>query len=190
MRFTLADGVNLSRLLLLVPWVGLYAAGSGLALAVMAAIVATDLVDGPLARRLHTEGPRGRLLDAGCDAAVVVTAGLAAGVSDARYLLLPGLAVVCVASWFGGGARAGCVRYTRLGRHDGAACYMLLLFMSAGPLLPLRPGLRWTLEWVALCGLGLLLGASTAENLLATEVRARRAGERRRVGSDMGGDPS
>lgn len=185
MRIGFADGVSLSRLLFLAPWVWLYGAGSGWALAVMAAIVATDVADGPLARRLRTAGPRGRLLDAGCDAAVVVVAALVVGLKDTRFLLLSGIAVACFASWGACSIRDGFACYTRLGRYDGAACYVLILLVSAGPLFPAGLGLRRMAGWLAVSGVGLLLAVSTVENLAAlghvpSGATASAAGSRKR----------
>jgi phosphatidylglycerophosphate synthase len=164
MRRRLADAVSLSRLVLLIPWILL--AGSRWALPIMAVIVLTDLIDGPIARRLSTAGPRGQILDAACDAVVLIAAAGVLGVKDARFLCLAGLMAVCFASWGAYSARIGRMAYTRLGRYDGAACYALIMFASAaswfsafGNPVPV------IMEWTAIAVAASLLVISTVENV-------------------------
>jgi phosphatidylglycerophosphate synthase len=71
-QFTYADAVTASRLVML-PFLlyGLGARLSGLALATLAAMLATDLVDGRIARRLGQVRPFGAALDATIDFLVI-----------------------------------------------------------------------------------------------------------------------
>ena len=108
-----ADAISFSRLALLVPLVRFERTESPWTVAVLAAIVLSDLIDGPIARRLGTAGSRGASIDAACDVLVVMSAAIAAGLSDARYMSLAFLSY---------GAFSLLIRrfaYTRLGRYDG-----------------------------------------------------------------------
>src|SRR5512136_2246378 len=131
MRRHLANIITLSRLLLMVPWSICVMADSSWALAVMALIIATDIIDGPIARRLKTAGPLGGALDAGCDAAVCFAAAVLLGLSDTRYLAAAALMAASFLSWMALGRIEGGQSYTRLGRYNGAACYALILAASA-----------------------------------------------------------
>ena len=172
-----ADAVSLSRVALMVPLVRFVVAGSPWALAVLAAIVASDLLDGPIARRLGTAGSRGALIDASCDVFVALSAAIAAGLSDARYL---GLAAIMSMAFLSYGALSliiGRFAYTRLGRYDGAVSYGLIAVASARPLLA-AIGVAPAAEWIFLGISALFLAVSTAENV-AGIARAVRCLERR-----------
>jgi phosphatidylglycerophosphate synthase len=174
MRRRLADAVSLSRLVLLAPWVWLQAAGSRWALLIMAAIVLTDLIDGPIARRFSTAGLRGQLLDAACDAVVLIVAAAVVGLKDARFLGLAGLMIACFASWGAYSAIAGRLAYTRLGRYNGAACYVLIVMASSAPWVSaFAIQVPAVMEWAAIAVPVSLLGVSTAENVVGM-VRACR----------------
>ena len=161
-----ADAVSLSRVVLLVPLVWFMIVGSPWTMAVLAAIVASDLLDGPIARRLGTGGSRGALIDASCDVLVVMGAAIAAGLSDARYA---GLAAVMAMAFLSYGAFSliiGRFAYTRLGRYDGVVSYSVIAVASAKPLLAMiGVAVPPAAEWVFLCLSTLFLAISTAENV-------------------------
>ncbi len=169
MRRWTVDLVSLSRLALLVPWISCAIAGSLWALPVMAAIIASDLVDGLLARRLSTPGGRGALLDAACDALIVVAATVTLGLGEARYFGLAGLMTAAFISWGAYSLVAGRFAYTRLGKYDGALCYLLVAVASARPWLAALDLRAPVLGEGALSGLvAVFLGISTAENIAGT----------------------
>ena len=161
-----ADAVSLSRVLLLVPLVWLVIVGSQWAVVVLAAIIASDLLDGPIARRLGTAGSRGALLDATCDVLVVMSAAIAAALSDARYA---GLAAVMAMAFLSYGALSliiGRFAYTRLGRYDGVVSYGAIAIASARPLFALiGVTVPSAVEWIILCISAVFLAVSTAENV-------------------------
>jgi hypothetical protein len=98
------------------------------------------------------------------------------GLRDWRFLPLALLTAACFACWALRCLRAGGFAYSRLGRYDGAACYLLILFGSAAPWFP-PPAARayGFLLWGAVGATALLLGASGVENTVAL-LRAHRAG--------------
>jgi phosphatidylglycerophosphate synthase len=164
----LADTLSLSRLLFFPFWAILVYGGSRWAAPVMVLIMLTDLVDGPIARRVGTAGPRGQRLDGLCDLLVVAGGAVVLGLRDWRFLPLALLTAACFACWALRCLRAGGFTYSRLGRYDGAACYLLILFGSAAPWFP-PPAARvyGFLLWGALGATALLLGASGVENTAA-----------------------
>ncbi len=161
-----ADAVSLSRVALMVPFVRFVVAGSPWALMVLAAIVASDLLDGPIARRLGTAGSRGALIDAACDVLVVMSAAVAAALSDARYA---GLAAVMAMAFLSYGALSliiGRFAYTRLGRYDGVVSYSAIAIASARPLSALiGVTVPSAVEWIILCFSAVFLAVSTVENV-------------------------
>ena len=160
-----ADAVSLSRVVLLVPLVWFMIVGSPWALAVLAAIVASDLLDGPIARRLGTAGSRGALIDATCDVLVVMSAAIAAALSDARYA---GLAVVMAMAFLSYAALSliiGRFAYTRLGRYDGVVSYGVIAVASVKAPLAAIGATVPAAEWVFLCISAVFLAVSTAENV-------------------------
>ena len=168
LRGRLADAVSLSRLLFFPLWAVLVYGVSRWAAPVMVLIILTDLVDGPIARRLGTAGPRGQRLEGLCDLLVAAGGAVVLGLRDWRFLPLAVLTAGCFACWSLRCLRAGGFAYSRLGRYDGAACYLLILFRSAAPWFP-PPAARvyGLLLWVALIATALLLGASGVENIAA-----------------------
>ncbi len=173
-----ADAVSYSRLVLLVPLVWYMNAGSLWALAVLAAIVASDLVDGPIARRLGTAGSRGAFIDAGCDVLVVMSAAVAAGLSDLRYT---GLATVMAMAFLSYGALSliiGRFAYTRLGRYDGVVSYCVIAVASGKPLLEaIGVTVPPAAEWVFLSLSALFLAVSAAENAAGIVAALERRGQ-------------
>jgi len=161
LNIRLADAVSLSRLLFFPLWAVLAYGGSRWAAPLMVLIMLTDLVDGPIARRLGTAGPCGQRLDGLCDVLVVAGGAVVLGLRDWRFLPLALLTVACFACWALRCLRAGGFAYSRLGRYDGVACYLLILFGSAAPWFP-APATRvyGFLLRGALGATALLLGAS------------------------------
>jgi phosphatidylglycerophosphate synthase len=172
-----ADAVSFSRLALLVPLVGWEVSGSPWALAALAAIVLSDLVDGAIARRLGTAGSRGAMIDATCDGLVAMNAALGAGLSDARYA---GLAAVMAVAFLSYGAfslivrRFGC---TRLGRYDSAVCYGVIAVACAKPALAAFGAMVPSrAEWALLGVAAILLAVSAAENIAGIATAADQQG--------------
>jgi len=152
----MANAFTVIRLILAVPFALLVArsdphssAWAGLALLVA---IATDLADGPVARRTGTVSVLGGTLDHLSDF-VFVTAGLAAAaVRGAVPWLLPALIIAafaqyCLDSYFVHGRRA--LRGSRLGRYNGILYFVPLggLVLVGIGLNVLRPVLRLII-WV------------------------------------------
>jgi phosphatidylglycerophosphate synthase len=169
-----ADALSLSRLALLGPLAWCLIRGSLGALPIMAVIVATDLMDGPIARLLSTAGSRGALVDSGCDALVVMTAAFVLGLSDARYAGFAGLIAVTFISYGVSSLVIGRFAYTRLGRYDGVVCYGVVAFASAKPALAAIGISLPAAEWIVLCVSAVFLAASTAENVVGILMSMRR----------------
>jgi len=148
----------------MVPLVRFVVVRSPWALAVLAAIVAGDLLDGPIARRLGTAGNRGALIDASCDVLVALSAAIAAGLSDARYVVLAAIMSMAFLSYGTLSLIIGRFAYTRLGRYDGVVSYGVVAAASARPLFAMI-GVTPATEWIFLCLSALILAVSTAENV-------------------------
>ncbi len=160
-----ADAVSLSRVALLVPLVLLLIHGSPWALVVLSAIVASDLLDGRIARRLGTAGSRGALIDASCDFLVVMSAVTASGVSDSRYLGLAAIMLLAFLSYGAFSLTLGRFAYTQLGRYDGVVSYSVVAAACAKPLLTPTASATTVAEWIFLGSAALFLAVSTAENV-------------------------
>ncbi len=161
-----ADAVSLSRVALLVPLAWFETSRSPWALGILAAIVASDLIDGPIARRLGTAGSRGALIDAACDVVVVVGAAVAAGLSDLRYAWLASIMTLSFLSYGGLSSVIGRFAYTRLGRYSGTVSYGVIAMASAKPLLAaIGVAAPAAVEWVLLGFAGIYLAAAAAENV-------------------------
>ncbi len=168
MKRHIANAISLSRLALFVPWSLLRVAHSVWALPVMAVIVATDLLDGPIARRMKTAGPFGGALDAACDAAVSIAAAIVIGLWDVRFLAAAALMGFNALSWLLYRSFTGGKTYTRLGRYNGAACYALIALEGAGQLAdPLFPQAAAIAVTAGLAIAGTLLAVSSVENIAA-----------------------
>ncbi len=161
-----ADAVSLSRVVLLVPLGWFLIVGSPWALAVLAAIVASDLLDGPIARRLGTAGSRGALIDASSDVLVVMSASIAAGLMDARYMALAAVMSMAFLSYGAFSLIIGRFAYTRVGRYDGVVSYSVIAVASAKSLLAMiGVSVPPAAEWVFLCLSALFLTISAVENV-------------------------
>jgi phosphatidylglycerophosphate synthase len=174
MKRHLANLLSISRLFLLVPLIFCLVADSRWAFPIMTAIILTDLLDGPAARKLKTAGPSGASLDAACDAAVALSAAFAAGLSDPRYLSAAALMAASFYSWTVRRTGPGISSYTRLGRYNGAVCYALLAVKSVQPWME-APGIQAAavIEWASLGVVMVVLGISTVENMAAAYAAAR-----------------
>jgi len=167
MKTNIADALTLSRLLLLVPWIECWISGNGACLPIIAAMIASDILDGIVARRSGTASRRGALFDAGCDAIIAIAASIALAAKEARFLYLAGLMVACFASWLVGGAVTGRLAFSRLGRYDGAACYTILAYESAVlALAGLGFAMPRFIAWIAWIPVAALLLASMVENVI------------------------
>jgi len=177
----MANALTAVRLLLIVPFALLMARGGTryavLAALMFAAAVATDLLDGPLARRRGTASAAGGIFDHTVDF-LFVTSGLAAGASRGAFpWLLPVLVAIAFAQyvvdsyWLHRGRR---LRTSRLGRYNG-----LLYFAPLGGDILIRLGLTFLQPLLTL--LAWILVATTlismAERLRAVRALSREARE-------------
>lgn len=168
-RRWIADAVSLSRLVLLIAWIWCEIVGSVWTLPTMAGIIASDLFDGPIARKLSTASGRGALLDALCDALVVVAAAATLGLKDVRYFGLAGLMAAAFISWGSYSLVIGRFAYTRLGKYNGVICYALVAAADARPWFATL-GVRAPAvgEWIVISAVVALLGGSAVENIVGT----------------------
>jgi phosphatidylglycerophosphate synthase len=142
--------------------------------------VASDLIDGPIARRLGTAGSRGALLDAACDVLVVMSAAVAAGLSDARYAGLAAIMALTFLSYAAFSLIIGRFAYTRLGRYDGVVSYgVIAMAIAKAPLAAIGVAVPAAAEWIVLSFSALFLAVSTAENVtgIAGEIRKKESAD-------------
>lgn len=153
----MAHTLTAVRLLLAFPFAILMARGdahSGLwAALVMAVAIATDLVDGPLARRTGTASSRGGTFDHTADC-VFVTSGLAAGAVRGVFpWMLPALVVAAFAQYVVDSYwlhRHSGLRGSQLGRYNGILyfvppCGDILVRIGFEFIQPLLPLVAWVL---------------------------------------------
>lgn len=163
-RWSLANTLSLSRLVA-APICGWLLLGERdvAALGLYGLAVVTDLVDGPLARRLGQESNFGALLDHGSDALFVVL-GLAALATRGLvpFVLAPVVAIAFTQYMLDSRALAGRrLRASALGRWNGIAYFVLL----GTPLIRDALALAWPSEGVVLVfGWGLV--ASTVASMI------------------------
>jgi CDP-diacylglycerol--glycerol-3-phosphate 3-phosphatidyltransferase len=187
----MANVLTAVRLLLIVPFALLMARGgtryAALAALMFAIAVATDLLDGPLARRRGTASASGGTFDHTVDF-LFVTSGLAAGASRGAFpWLLPVLVAIAFAQyvidsyWL---HRGRTLHTSRLGRYNG-----ILYFAPLGGDILVRLGLRFLQPLVTLLAWILVLTTliSMAERVRA--VRGLSRGARESPGEETG-DPS
>jgi CDP-diacylglycerol---glycerol-3-phosphate 3-phosphatidyltransferase len=177
----MANALTAIRLCLVLPFAWLMAASDGArapwAAAILAVGIATDLLDGVVARRRGTASAGGRLFDHTADVLLVV-AGLAGGAMRGVFpWILPvlvGLAFTQYALdsyWLD---RAGQLRASRLGRYNGILYFVplagdILVRLGGEPLRPVVTAIAWLLVASTL--------VSMAERMIAAiRVRGRRAG--------------
>jgi phosphatidylglycerophosphate synthase len=179
---TLANALTLARLALAPGLVAAILADlAGVAAAIFALAVATDLLDGRVARRRAEASALGGALDHAVDAAFV-TAGTAALAARGA---LPALLPVLIAAAFlqyalDARTPAGELRGNRLGRWNGIAYYAIV----AVPLVRDALGLGWP-GAPLVRALGWLLAATTLASIAQRITLARRS--RRAPGSPGAG---
>jgi phosphatidylglycerophosphate synthase len=170
----MAHALTTARLLLVLPFVLLMARGgprhAALAALVLAAAIATDLLDGVIARRRGTASAVGGVFDHATDC-LFVTAGLAAGASRGVFpWILPVLVAAAFTQyvvdsyWLHPGRS---LRTSRLGRWNGILYFGPLIGdvavrLGAGLLQPLVTLLAWALVVSTLVSMGERLRAVTA----------------------------
>lgn len=182
----MANALTAARLLLAVPFAVLMSRGdagsAALAGLVLAAAIATDLLDGVLARRHGTVTPAGGLFDHATDC-LFVTAGLAGGAARGAFpWILPALVALAFAQYVADsywGHRARALRTSALGRWNG-----VLYFVPLGGDVLVRAGLDGLRPLVALIAWALV--ASTLVSM-AERLRALIRASRTAPGSPAGG---
>jgi CDP-diacylglycerol--glycerol-3-phosphate 3-phosphatidyltransferase len=168
----MANALTAVRLVLAVPFAVLMASGSArhaaLAALTLALAIATDLLDGPVARSRGTATAAGGAFDHTADC-LFVTSGLAAGAVRGVFpWILPVLVAAAfvqyvVDSYVIHGRPT--LRPSRLGRWNGILYFVplggdILVRMGAGFLGPLRTAVVWTLVASTLVSMGQRLAAS------------------------------
>jgi len=100
----------------------------GIALAVFVVAVATDFLDGPLARRFGDASPLGGFLDHATDATFVTAGNAALGLTGQVPLLLPWLIAAAFLQYAIDSrvAKGRSLRASALGRWNGVAYFVLL----------------------------------------------------------------
>jgi phosphatidylglycerophosphate synthase len=162
----MANALTAARLLLVVPFILLMLrddrASALLAALVLAAGIATDVLDGHVARRRATASARGTLFDHAADC-LFVTGGLAAGAARGAFpWVLPVLVVVAfgqyvVDSYWVHRQRA--LRTSGLGRWNGILYFAplvgdVLARAGAAGIRPLVTALAWVLVLSTLLSMG------------------------------------
>lgn len=156
-RAAMANALTAVRLLLAFPFAILMASGdarSGFwAALVMAVAIATDLVDGPIARRTGTARSLGGTFDHTADF-VFVTSGLVAGAVRGVFpWILPALVVAAFAQYVFDSYwlhRQSGLRRNQLGRYNGILyfvplCGDILVRIGFEFIQPMLPLVAWTL---------------------------------------------
>jgi CDP-diacylglycerol--glycerol-3-phosphate 3-phosphatidyltransferase len=187
----MANALTAIRFLLIAPFAWLMAAPGGSApwaAAIFAIAVATDLLDGWIARLRGTASPRGQLFDHVADV-LFATAGLAAGAARGAF---PWVLPVLVAAAFAQYAldsywldRARQLRASQLGRYNGILYFVplggdIVARLGADSVRPLVTAIAWLLVATTL--------ASMADRLIAV-VRARDRGAAASPGGRTGVPP-
>jgi len=175
----MAHALTTARLLLIVPFV-LLMGGCGpdhaaLAALVLVAAIATDLLDGMVARRRGTASAAGRVFDHATDC-LFVTAGLAAGVWRGAFpWILPVLVAAAFVQYVVDSYwlfRGRSLRTSRLGRWNG-----ILYFAPLAGDIAVRLGASWLRPLLALLVWALVASTlvSMGERLWAVTMLRRRA---------------
>jgi phosphatidylglycerophosphate synthase len=124
-----ADSLSLFRLLAALPSAWYVMQGQWLPASTLIALaMLTDLLDGPLARRMGTASPGGGLLDHSCDAIFVSCVLAALALTGIVPVLLPVLVVLSFTQYvLDSQALSGQqLRTSLLGRNNGIAYFVLL----------------------------------------------------------------
>ena len=168
----MANALTAARLILVVPFALFMARGdaryAALAGLMLAAAIASDLLDGPLARRRGTASTAGGVFDHAADC-VFVTGGLAAAATrGAVPWILPLLVAAAFAQYVIDSYwvhRGGALRGSRLGRWNGILYFVplggdILVRLGLLPLVPLVTGIAWGLVATTVLSMGARLLAS------------------------------
>jgi len=187
----MAHALTTARLLLIIPFAFLMAQTdpyhAGLAALVLAVAIATDVLDGMIARRRGTASAAGRAFDHTTDC-LFVTGGLAAGAArGAIPWVLPGLVAAAFAQYVADSYwlhRGRSLRTSRLGRWNGILYFAplggdILIRLGVSGLQPILSLLVWALVVSTLISMG--------ERLWAVAALRRRAPDSLAAGT---GDPS
>ncbi len=153
----MANALTALRLLLAVPFVFLMASvgarPAALAALTLAAAIATDLLDGPVARRRGTATGAGRAFDHTADV-VFVTGGLAAGATRGAFpWIFPALVAAAFVQYVVDSYwvdRRPALRPSRLGRYNGILYFAplagdILVRVGISALQPLLTAVIWML---------------------------------------------
>jgi CDP-diacylglycerol--glycerol-3-phosphate 3-phosphatidyltransferase len=183
----MANVLTAVRLLLIVPFALLMARGgtryAAWAALMLAVAIATDLLDGPLARRRGTVSAAGGTFDHTADF-LFVTSGLAAGASRGAFpWILPVLVAAAFIQYVADSYwlhRGRTLRTSRLGRYNGILYFAplggdILIRLGLTFLQPLLTLLVWILVVSTLISMGERLRAVMA---LSRRARESPAGER------------
>ncbi len=175
----MANALTAVRLFLVVPFAYFMVRGDArsavFALVVWAVALATDFLDGPIARRRGTVTPFGGTFDHTTDF-LFVTSGLFAGAYRGVFpWILPALIVAAFAQYFIDSYwihRHRKLRGSKLGRYNGMLyfappCMEILVRLGARLLQPLLTMLLWTLVVSTLVSMGQRLWLSRLPEHLA-----------------------
>jgi len=185
----MANALTAVRVLLAVPFAILMASGSArraaLAALTLAAAIATDLLDGPVARRRGAATAAGGAFDHTADC-LFVTSGLAAGATRGAFpWILPVLVAAAFAEYVIDSYvihRRRTLQPSRLGRYNGILYFVplggdILIRLGAGFLQPLLTAVIWTLVASTVLSMGQRLAASWRRR----EELPRRAAEEQKA---------
>jgi phosphatidylglycerophosphate synthase len=170
----MAHALTAARLLLVIPFTLVMARGdayhAALAAFALAAAIATDFLDGVIARRRGTATAAGAVFDHTTDC-LFVTSGLAAGASRGAFpWILPALVAAAFVQYVVDSYwlhRARSLRTSRLGRWNGILYFAplggdILIRLGASGLQPVLPLLAWALVVSTVLSMGERLWAVTA----------------------------
>ena len=171
--YTLANGLSAARLLSALPCVYAVAISSwSVAAAVFVFAVATDMIDGPLARRRGEASRTGGLIDHSADALFCIAVFAALASTGVYPVLLPFMIAAAFVQYvidsrvFAGKE----LRASRIGRYNGIAYFVL----AGAPIARNLMGWSWPSDAV-LQGLGWVFVATTAVSMI-DRLRARVTG--------------
>jgi phosphatidylglycerophosphate synthase len=170
----MAHALTTARLLLVIPFTLVMARGdayhAALAAFALAAAIATDFLDGVIARRRRTASTAGGVFDHTTDC-LFVTSGLAAGASRGAFpWILPALVVAAFVQYVVDSYwlhRGRSLRTSRLGRWNGILYFAplggdVLIRLGVSGLQPVLPLLAWALVVSTVLSMGERLWAVTA----------------------------
>ena len=170
----MAHALTAARLLLVIPFTLVMARGdayhAALAAFALAAAIATDFLDGVIARRRRTASTAGGVFDHTTDC-LFVTSGLAAGASRGAFpWILPTLVAAAFVQYVVDSYwlhRGRSLRTSRLGRWNGILYFAplggdVLIRLGVSGLQPVLPLLAWALVVSTVLSMGERLWAVTA----------------------------